>query len=128
PSGSPCGRGLRRLRRAGGVDSDPRLARPHDRLGARGRADLPEDVRDVIAHRLLADAEPLGYPAVAEAAGNEAEHLGLAVGELRERRWRDRATPRLVVGREELVHFGEEPAECGLRLEQQMIPSLERNE
>src|SRR5215211_3454580 len=68
PSGSSCGRGLRRLRRARGVDADPCLAGPHDRLGARGRADLPEDVRDVIAHRLLADTQPLGDVTVAEPA------------------------------------------------------------
>src|SRR4051794_8433395 len=47
------------------------------RLAARGRADLPEDVRHVHARGLRADEELVGDLTVGPALGDEAQHLGL---------------------------------------------------
>src|SRR4030095_9237961 len=111
-----------------GINAQPRLARAHDRLGARGRADLPEDVRDVIAHGLLADAEPVGDLTVVEAARDEGEHFGLAVGELRKGGGQAPGTAGIVAGGEERLDLGQKLIKAGLVLEQQVIPTLERNE
>src|SRR5215213_5911620 len=63
------------------LHAESRVAGAHDRLGPRRRAELPEDVRHMVADRLVADAQPLGDVAVGEPARDEPEHLGLAVGE-----------------------------------------------
>src|SRR5580765_5722496 len=52
PAG-PAGKYLGASRRA-----EPALAGTHDRLRAILHADLVEDVRDVVAHRLLGELEP----------------------------------------------------------------------
>jgi hypothetical protein len=82
----------------------------------------------VIAHGLLADAEPVGYVTVVETARDEGEHFGFAVGELRKGGGQARGTARLVAQGEERLDLGQELFEGGLRLDQQVIPTLEGNE
>ena len=64
--------------------------------------------------------------ALSEAAGDEVQDFGLAVGELGEcERGAGAALPSCV-GAEECVDLGHELAERGLAFEQQMVPALER--
>src|SRR5204863_7759272 len=76
--------------RLGRLASEARFAGTHDRLGSIGDAELVEDVRDVVADRLVADAEPGPDLGVRAALGDQLEDLVLAVGELRKRRGRRR--------------------------------------
>ena len=63
----------------------PGLARAHDRLRAVCDLELREDVRDVVADRLLAEHEVPRHPGVVVALRDQLEHLALALGELGER-------------------------------------------
>ena len=54
------------------------VAGEDNRLGARPHAELVEDVRGVVADRLLADAQPLGDVIVAQPFGHQRQHLPLA--------------------------------------------------
>src|SRR5512141_2419474 len=65
-------------------DSCPTASRPialpaahDDRLRARPHAELAEDGRHLVTHRLLALAQPLGDRAVVEALRDEMQHLAL---------------------------------------------------
>src|SRR5829696_10428330 len=62
-------------------------------LSAVGEVELREDVRDVALNRLLADEEVPGDLGVAEAVGDQAQHLQLPVGELAEHVGRLAARP-----------------------------------
>src|SRR4051812_40032870 len=53
------------------IDSEPRLARAHDRLASVLDGDLVEDVRDVIAHGLFGQREMGGDLGVVATAGEE---------------------------------------------------------
>ena len=75
-------------RRCSLVSTETVTASEHDRLRPVGRADLGEDVGDVVAHRLRVDDEPAGDGVVVEPAGNQVEHVELAGAEVRERRHR----------------------------------------
>jgi hypothetical protein len=73
--------------------------------GPGGEAELPQDVRDVPVHGVLADHQPLGDLAVREPLGEQAQHLPLPRRHLRER--------ILVVA---CGRGDEEPGPLGLRL------------
>src|SRR5918994_874102 len=60
---------------------EPAIPREHDRLCAGPYAELVEDVRGVIAHRLLADIQALRDIRIAEPAAHEREDLSLARGQ-----------------------------------------------
>src|SRR5690606_14611977 len=73
------------------------LPRLHDGLGPARDPELAEEVGDVVADGLRADEQALGDLVVAETARDEAEHLALARGQVREgrgRRSRKRRLPR----------------------------------
>src|SRR5687768_7469535 len=88
-----CAQALsRRTRSRAGVRHRARVTRPpslqipllqplQHRAGAVADAHLGEDAGDVVLDRAFADAEGAGDLAVAVAAGHEAEHFGLALGE-----------------------------------------------
>jgi uncharacterized membrane protein len=59
-----------------------------DRLGAGRHLELGQARRDVVADGLLRQEQPAGDRRVVAAAGDQVEHLALALGELRERRRR----------------------------------------
>src|SRR5438067_1770902 len=65
------------------------IAREHDGLSPIPHSQFVVDVRDVIAHRLLADGETLADLCVGEAFADQREHLAFARGERGERVARD---------------------------------------
>src|SRR5450432_2591175 len=64
---------------------EARLAGSHDGLGTRLDADLPEDRRDVVTHRLLDQIEVRGDLRVVEPSRDVLEDLALASRELGKR-------------------------------------------
>jgi hypothetical protein len=58
------------------------LAGPGDGLGAVGRAELAQQVADVLLHRVEADHQLLGDARVRRARGQQRQHLQLAGGQL----------------------------------------------
>ena len=74
-AGDGAGRALARA-------EDARLVREHDRLDAVAELELLEDVRDVRLHGGLADEELPADLGVREPAGDQAEHLELALRQL----------------------------------------------
>ena len=60
------------------LSCEPVVVREDNRLGARPHAQLVEDVRDVVANRLVADRQSFGNLRVAEALGNERQDFALA--------------------------------------------------
>ena len=78
------GRPARLPRAALGVEQ-PRLVREHDRLDAVAQVELLQHVGDVGLDRRVADEQLLADLGVGEAAGDQAEHVALARGQLVER-------------------------------------------
>src|SRR5690606_17884606 len=83
PSGERNGPDLRLTRRR---FAEAGFAGYHDRLGAVGDVELHEDVRDVVADRLLAEVQRPGDLRVAAALGDQGEDLAFPVGQLGEHR------------------------------------------
>src|SRR5687768_5792042 len=92
PRSRDCGKNCPGL---AGLLSQAAVAREHDRLGAALDLDLVEDMRDVVAHRLLGQRKARGDLRVVEPLRHQLEHLALARGELREAR-RLRRAPRRI--------------------------------
>src|SRR5439155_16190358 len=57
---------------------EPAVPREDHGLGARPHPELVEDAREVVAHRLLGKRQALPDLRVAQALGDEREHLALA--------------------------------------------------
>src|SRR5215203_32760 len=80
PSRSPAG---------GALGEQAQLPRPGDRFGAVGRAELVENMADVLFDGVEGDDKLLSDPLVLLAVGQQPEHLQLAGGQ-----WLDQARNR----------------------------------
>src|SRR6185503_5425875 len=99
-----------------GAGAEPRVARGDDGLRPGFRPELSENGRNVVAHRLLAEAEVRGDLVVVEATRQVFEELALARGELRKSGMPARG--------QEFVHLREEPLPGGFAFEQDVVAAL----
>src|SRR5581483_9685674 len=106
------------------VEAEPGLACAHDRLVTVFDADLVENARDVVAHRLLGQLQGGGNLAIVEAAGNAFEHRTLACRELVERQGAAGRDLRL---RQKFPHLADELRPCRLFGKRHMVLAVEGN-
>ena len=71
----PCGRVRVPVLPRGWLGDQPQLSRPRDGLGAVGRAELVQDVADVLLDGVQADHELLGHALVRFALGEQADPI-----------------------------------------------------